>query len=383
MTMTEQSGTRHGAERVKQYKRARILLFVAGIVSSWITASLFVFSGASRRLTDSTSSSVRNKRAGEGIAIVAFILLSWIISFPLAFLRGYRLEHAYEMSNQSFIQWLGDQLKGLTLQLVLMAPMTQAMLGVIRRRPSDWWAVLSALAIPFTVILSHLAPVLILPLFNTYQPLRDRELAKRLKDLAARSGIDVADILEMDMSKQTRAANAFFTGVGSTRRIVLSDTLLDELSHDEIETIVAHEIGHQANRDLWRLLGIGVLNTAAIAWATQNVFERIDRSTQRQTGIRGAGFVEALPLLGLVASVVGLIGMPLENAYSRHLERKADRYALRLTDNPAAFRSGLDKIAEISLADPDPSRLEQVLLHSHPPIVERQAACDRYAASRN
>jgi STE24 endopeptidase len=380
--MSQETPTQSNTDRAKQYKRARIAFFIAGILFSWIAAALFLATGSSRRISDRSRRAIPNHHASEGATIVSFVLLSWIASFPLSYLRGYRLEHQYEMSNQTFGAWLGEQLKGLAIQLALMVPITQVMLAVIRRRPRDWWAVLSAMAIPFTVVLAHLAPVLILPFFNTYQPLRDQMLAERLKAIAARSGIKVADILEMDMSRQTKAANAFVTGIGSTKRIVLADTMLEELTHDEIETIVAHEIAHQAHHDLWRLLAIGAATTAVVAWATQRVFESVNDRSKHITHVRGAGFAEALPLLSIVASVVGMFVMPLQNAYSRYIERKADAYALNLTENPDAFASGLNKIAEISLADPDPPRLEQVLLHSHPTIAERREACKRYAAEK-
>jgi STE24 endopeptidase len=380
--MASESAAPQNTERAKQYKRARIAYFVVGIIFSWITSALFVFSGSSRKIADASDKKIRRHTVSEGATVTLFILLSWVASFPLSYLRGHRLEHKYEMSNQSFFAWLGEQLKGLALQLVLMVPITQAMLAIIRRRPRDWWAVLSLLAIPFTVILAHLAPVLIMPLFNKYEPLRDEELADRLKRLADRSGIRVAEILEMDMSRQTKAANAFVAGIGSTKRIVLSDTLMNELAHDEIETIVAHEIAHQANHDIWRLLAIGTVTTAAIVWLTQRVFEMIHPPTKASTNIRGAGFVEALPLLGLVTSAVGMFAMPLQNAYSRYIERRADRFALELTNNPDAFASGLEKIADVSLADPDPPRIEQVLLHSHPSINDRLQSCRAFADER-
>jgi STE24 endopeptidase len=369
-------------ERRKRYKRAKIAYFVGGIIFSWITSALFVFSGSSRRLADSVRWKTNNERVSEGITISLFIVLSSVISLPLSYLRGYRLEHQYEMSNLTFTGWLGEQLKGLALQLVLMGPLTQGMLAVIRRRPQDWWGALSILAIPFTVILAQLAPVLIMPLFNKYQPLRDQELAEKLKAIASRSGIQVADIKEMDMSRQTKAANAFVTGIGSTKRIVLADTLLEEMTHEEIETIVAHEIAHQAHHDIWRLLAIGSVTTATILWATQRAFELVDSRTRKQTQVRGAGYVEALPLLSLVGSVVGLFTMPLQNAFSRYIERQADDYALRLTGNPDAFASGLEKLAETNLADPDPPRLEQIILHSHPTINQRLETIRTFAEGR-
>jgi STE24 endopeptidase len=365
-------------ERAKEYSRWRITYFVIGIIYSWITSALFLFSGRSRDLARSGQRRAKNERAAEGLTVVAFVLLSWIVSLPLAYMRGFRLEHHYELSNHTRTSWLTDQLKGLGLQLVLMVPVTQVSLAIIRRRPRDWWAVLSAMAVPFTVLLVHLFPVLIAPIFNTYRPLRDEELGERLKALAAKSGIHVADIMEVDMSRQTKAPNAFFTGLGSSKRIVLSDTLLEEFTPDEIETIVAHEMGHQAHGDLWRLLALGTITTAGIALVTQRGFETLHPRTRSRTGIRGAGYVEAFPMLSLIGSFAGMLIMPLQNAYSRYIERQADAYALELTNNPRAFASALDRLREKALADPDPSRLEEILLHSHPTLRDRIESCHQY-----
>lgn len=369
-------------ERTKSYNRAKIWFFVIGILFSWIASALFVLTGWSARTARTTRRTVSGKQLGDSAATVVFMLLSWVASLPLSYLRGYRLEHKYELSNQSLPAWFGEQLKSLALQIVLLVPLTQGALAIIRRRPRDWWAVLSALAIPFTVVMVHLAPVVIAPLFNTYQPLRDQALADRLKRLAERSGIHVADVLEMDMSRQTSKANAFFTGIGNTKRIVLADTLIEKFTPEEIETIVAHEMAHQTHRDIWRLLAIGSVTTAAIAFATQIAGTSLIQRLKRTTGVSEAGTVEALPLLGLVASVVGMVLMPVQNAISRYIERKADRYALELTDEPAAFESALTRLQEMNLADPEPTRLEQVLLHSHPSIRERIQACRDYAEQR-
>ncbi len=367
------------SERIRSYSRAKILFFVVGLVTSWLKTTIFLASGASRQVSDVTQRQFVNSRVGEGLTVVAFALLSWIASLPLAYLRGYRLEHQYDLSNQTRSAWLGEQMKSLGVQLALMVPVTQVALAIIRRWPQSWWVVLSALTIPFSIVLAHLFPLLIAPLFNTYQPLRDQQLAERLRSLAARSGISVADVMEMDLSKQTRKASAFFTGIGSSKRIVLADTLLDECTHDEIETIVAHEIAHQANYDLWRLMAAGTVTTAVTVWATQRLAESAHARTATTTGIRGLGSVEALPLLTLAGSAGGMIMMPLQNAFSRYIERQADDYALQLTDRPDAFASALGRLSEMNLADPDPSRVEYVLLHSHPTINQRIARCHDYA----
>jgi STE24 endopeptidase len=231
--------------------------------------------------------------------------------------------------------------------------------------------------IPFTIILSNLAPVLILPLFNKFEPIKDRALAERIKALAAAQGVTIADVLQMDMSKQTRKANAFFTGIGNTKRIVLGDTLLAEFTPDEIEVVLAHELGHQVHRDLWKLIGLGAATTALTAWAVDRLGPPLIERYGRRFGLdpaRGVGDVAALPLLSLLLNALSLLLLPIQNGISRNLiERPADRYALELTGKREAFVGAMEKLGRMNLADPQPPALVKYFLHSHPTLQERIA----------
>jgi STE24 endopeptidase len=369
--------------RSREYSRAKLALFIIGAAFSLITSIIFAFSGASSNVSRASIRRFRHAGVSETATIGGFLMLSWLASLPLSYIRGYWLEHRYELSNHTRASWLGDQLKALALELTLAVPIARGALAVIRRRPRDWWLVLSALAVPFTVILSQLAPVLIMPLFNTYRPLRDQDLAERIRALAARSGIEVAEVLEVDMSRQTKKANAFFTGLGRTKRIVLSDTLIEEFTPEQIETVVAHEIAHQAHGDIWRLIAVGSVTTTAVAFVTHRlVHAALKTAAARRAGLNSPGDVASLPLLGAVGSVAGLLLMPLQNAHSRYIERRADTYALELTDNPESYAAALNKLGEMNLTEIDPPKLEQVLLHSHPSIKDRIDRCEEFAGAR-
>jgi STE24 endopeptidase len=210
-----------------------------------------------------------------------------------------------------------------------------------------------------------------MPLFNKFEPLRDQALAERLKQLAARSGIHVASVLQMNMSKQTKKANAFFAGIGRTKRIVLGDTLLDEFTPEEIEVVVAHEIGHQAHHDIWRLISVGTVTTALSSFVVERLARwALDRYSDR-LGVRSLDDVAALPLLTFLTGLAGLALMPLGNAYSRYLERRADSFALDVTRAPREFVATMRRLGEQNLADPSPSALVKYTLYSHPPLTER------------
>jgi STE24 endopeptidase len=234
-----------------------------------------------------------------------------------------------------------------------------------------WWLWAAAGMLLFTVLLSNLAPILIMPLFNKYVPLGEehKELAERLLDLARRANTKVKGVFKFDMSKRTKAANAALTGIGNTRRIVLGDTLINEFSTDEIETVLAHELGHHVHRDIPFLIAFGTLSTTlslylaslALNWAIDTF------------GFTSPADVAAFPALGLILGAYGLITMPIENAVSRWRERMADDYALQSTGKSAAFASAFTRLANQNLGEVDPEKWVVFMFYSHPPLGERIA----------
>lgn len=362
-------------KRARRYSRTRQWLALADLLWSGALAAIALSSGASARLRE-RAERVAPRRLGPVMPYTAAaIVFSALLSLPLSYLRGFAVERRYGLSNQSRRAWLGDQAKQLGVGLVLGAPLTQGVYWIMRRYPRRWWAVLSALTVPFTVVLGQLAPVLILPLFNKYEPLKDRALAERITTLAADQGVRVAAVLQMDMSRQTSKANAFFTGLGATKRIVLGDTLLDEFTPDEVEVVLAHELAHQVHRDLWKGIGVGTLATIVTSYAVHRLAPPLLARFGPRYGLdtsQGAADVAAMPLLGLLLGGVSLILSPLQHAWTRTMvERTADRYALDLTRNPTAFVGAMTKLGRMNLADPKPPALIKYLLYSHPPLQER------------
>jgi STE24 endopeptidase len=221
----------------------------------------------------------------------------------------------------------------------------------------------------FSAVLSNLAPVLILPLFYKFVPLDDADLAARLTRLFEQAGTHVRGVYRFDMSSKTVQANAAVVGLGNTRRIVLGDTLLDHFTADEIETVLAHELGHHVHGDLGKNILVGSVLTLSGLWLASRALG---------WGVAAFGFdgladVAAMPLLALALAAFELATMPLGNTYSRWRERLADRYALETTCKPGAFASAMTRLANQNLADADPERWVEVLLHSHPAINRRVA----------
>jgi STE24 endopeptidase len=371
-------------QRALRYSRTREGLAVADMAFGIMVLALALITGLSARLRCAIEK-VSPRRVGRIIPFAAAaIVISSLISLPMSYYRGYVVEHRFGLSNQSMSAWFIDWLKGLGVSIALGPLLMQGAFWVIGRYPRRWWAVLSGLVVPFSVLLANLAPVLLMPLFNKFEPLKDRRLERRIKDLAAGVGVNVSSVMQMDMSRQTKKANAFFTGVGNTKRIVLGDTLLDEFSRDEIEVVLAHELGHQVHRDLWKLIGLQLPITLGTFYTVQRIAPIAIARFGRRWGLRadeGVRDPAALPLMALIGSGFGLAAGPVVNAVIRHwVERPADRYALELTGKSGPFIRAMEKLGRMNLADPNPPRLVKWLFHNHPTVQERIEYARQFAA---
>ncbi len=291
------------------------------------------------------------------------------ITLPLSYYEEYVLPHRFDMSNQTTGGWIGDQIKGLAVSAVFGAILLEIIYALLRAAPETWWIWVSVILLVFSVLMANLAPVLLMPLFNKYTPLgaEHADLAERLVRLAERSHTKVQGVFKFDMSRRTKAANAALTGLGSTRRIILGDTLVAEFTPEEIETVLAHELGHQVNRDILLLIAFQSLTTVlGLFLASLGL-----RYGAAALGLGGPADVAALPLFILVMGVYGLVSMPLGNIVTRWRERKADEYALAITGNGPAFASALTRLANQNLSEVDPAPWEEFLLYSHPALNRR------------
>jgi STE24 endopeptidase len=294
-------------------------------------------------------------------------LLLHVIELPFAYYQGFVLEHRYELSNETFSQWLRDQLKGLALAIVFGVAGASIVYWAIRTSPDWWWAIAATIFAVFMIGLVQLAPVVLLPLFYSFKPLDRPALVERLTRLAERARTRIAGVYEWALSAHTKKANAALTGMGRTRRILLSDTLLADYSDDEIEVVLAHELSHHVHHDLWR----GVALQTVLLFAGFFVAARALAAFADALGFRGVDDPVGLLLLMLVGGVCSFVFLPLANAMSRAHERRADRYALDTTQQPAAFISAMKRLSQQNLAEENPSTLVQWLFYSHPPIKQR------------
>lgn len=364
--------------QAREYARLRRRLWLAGTLLGAAYALAWLVTGWALELRAWLETvSTNDWFLVAGFAAI-FGGLYALAALPLDFYSGFVLPHRFGQSTQAFKGWAADQLKGLAIGAPLGLLLLELLYLALRAAGELWWLWAAGGLLVFSVLLSNLAPVLIMPLFNKFVPLGEEhaDLAGRLLRLAERAGTRVRGVYKFDMSRRTRSANAALTGLGSTRRIVLGDTLIEEFTPDEIETVLAHELGHHVHRDIPLLIGFGALTTTlglylaslALGWAI-GAF-----------GFNGAADVAALPALGLALGAYGLASMPLENAVSRWRERLADSYALQATGNGEAFASAFTRLANQNLGEVDPEPWVVLLFYSHPPLGERIARARSSAA---
>ena len=361
--------------RAQAYARLHRRAYFAGLVLAAALLVGFLLADPARRIEASVG-------GGPYLPVALYLVLLMavyeVVLFPLSVYSGFVLPHRFDLSTQTFGAWLRDVAKSGLLGLAFALVLVEVVYFLLVAFPLSWWLIAAGFMLIFTVVLANLAPVLIVPLFYRLRPLEDDELARRLADLAERAGARVRGVYTMDLSRRTKAANAALMGIGNTRRIVLGDTLLDNYPADEIEVVLAHELGHHAHRDIAK--GIAVETTVLLAsfWLADLAL----RWGSAQLGLSGLADPSGLPLLALVMGGVSLLAMPVTNGFTRRMEAEADRYALELTGKAEAFGAAMTRLANQNLAEVDPPRWVELLLYDHPPIGKRLALARGYSGPK-
>ena len=353
-------------EKARRYARRRQLMALGHLLVGlaflvvmllWFTQGLAAFA---ERTVSGTFSQV-------SLYTLVFLLFYQVVIFPLDYYR-FLLEHQFGLSTQSFGAWLWQKTKQVLLSTLLLVLMVEFIYLVLRWAPEHWWVYAGAGWIAVTVVLSRLFPVVILPLFYRSQPLADAELGEQLRGLAAQAGLSIKGVYTFNLSRETRKANAALVGWASTRRVLLADTLLEHFKPTEVEAIFAHELGHHVD---WHVLKETVLGGAAAMLgfalcqvAMEAVAPRLGFAVDN---------IASLPLLALLLMVFAVVLLPLQNGYSRRLERRSDIYAVRHASEPRALLTAFAKLARLNLVQRRPHRIIELLLYSHPPIEKRMA----------
>jgi STE24 endopeptidase len=368
--------TQPDTPEVREYNRARRWLELGDLAVSFGFLIVLLATGWTKTLSGLATRMAPDRYWLDLFFYVMFLsVISKVLGFALDF-YGFRLEHRFNLSNQRLFSWLKDEFKGWVLGLIMATVLSEIVYALIRTSPQYWWIIGWLIFMGLFVFFAQIAPVVLFPLFYKFAPLQNDELKARLMRLGERSGTRVRGVYEWKLSEKSKKANAALTGLGSTRRIILADTLLQNYSDDEIEAVLAHELGHHVHGHMVKMIVVQALVTLAGFWAANYVLRyAIDEQRMFQ---HLADFAN-LPLLALVASGLSLLLMPALNAYSRFTERQADLYCWKCVSNVTPYITAMEKLARQNLSESHPSRLVELLFHSHPPISKRIAAAEAWA----
>jgi STE24 endopeptidase len=361
----------------RSYNRTKRWLGMADYAVSFLLLVLLLVTGWSGRLRDLAYSGASQ---GYTLAVLYYVFMLLVISKVIGFgldYYGFRLEHQYHLSSQRLRSWLWDQVKSFVLGFVIAAILVELVYFTMRTW-QDWWLVAWGIFLALFVFMAQVAPVVLFPIFYKFSPLENEELKQRLVRLGERAGTRVRGVYEWKLSEKSKKANAALTGLGATRRIILADTLLQNYSTDEIEAVLAHELGHHVHRHILKSIAVEAAITFVGFWLGKEVLQA---SVDRWHWFAAISDFANLPLLILVSTILSLLLMPLLNAYSRFNERQADRYCFRSIASVEPFVSAMNKLAEQNLAERTPSKWVEIFFHSHPSIAKRVEAAKAWTGT--
>lgn len=364
-------------DEMRGHQRIVDTLYFVGAAYGFVVLIAVLALGISRRLRDLAARVTRRPVLTAMVFWALLTLVTTVLSLPLDYYSDFVVPHRFGLSDQGLGGWLWDQAKGMVLGIVIGAPLVAfALAGV--RRVKRWWLALWLGSVPVMVFLILIAPVLLEPVFNTFKPLEDQKLKTELLDLASKAGISGGRVYQVDKSKQTKTMNAYVNGLGPTKRIVMWDTIIAKMDHDELRFVMAHEMGHYVLHHIWKGLGFALAMLLVAFWLAQQLVDRAIGRWGRSWGFELAHDPAAVPLLLLVISVFFFVASPVMNGFWRYFEHQADTFSLELTHlNDAGVRAFV-KFAEDSKVLPDPPAFIRFWRYSHPTLAERIVYCTTY-----
>mgnify|MGYP001596574217 CR=1 FL=1 len=358
----------------KTYSKIKHFFMIFDIFFSLALLLGFLYFGLTHICRDWSYALTNNFYLGILYYLVIAGLFFYFINLPLDFISGFYVEHRFGLSNETLFMWIKNNIKKSLISFVIVVPLILAMYFLLKNFALTWWIWISIVWILASIILGKIAPVIIIPLFYKYKDIENEELKTRIFNLAKKTGIKIRDIYEINFSKETKKANAALTGLGKTRRIILTDNLLEKFTIDEIESVIAHEMGHHYYNHIIKLLFFGSIITFIGFFICSIVYTNF----MAYFKFNNISDIAGLPLFGLIFFIISLIIMPAQNIFSRMMERQADKFSLIHTKNKEAFISAMKRLADINLADEDPNKVIEFLFYSHPSISKRVEAARRF-----
>lgn len=366
------------SEKALSYYHGNIALWIVNTLWGLVIPALFLFTGFSARIRSWA------KRLGRwwffviGVYFIIFLIINFVIDLPLSYYQGYTRQHAYGLSNQTFNKWFGDEITGLAISAAAGVLFLWIPYLLLKKSPRRWWLYTGLLAIPFLILAILIQPIWIDPLFNKFGPMKNKELEAKILQLANRAGIEGGRVYEVEKSVDTKAVNAYVTGFGATKRIVLWDTIIAKLNQNELLFVMGHEMGHYVLGHVWKgILFFSLLIIAAL-YAIYRTAGWLIKKFHRRFGFTELSDIASLPLIILLFSVYSLIVTPIALAYSRHNEHEADRFGLEITRDNRAAAMAFVRLQQENLGVPRPNTLYKLWTASHPTLGERIDFCNTY-----
>jgi len=353
--------------KAKEYSKIKIRLTIVNLILTVTLLFVVTFSGLTCIFRDWAIGLSGNYFLVIFFYFIFFYLFSFVFDFPLDLYSSFVLEHKFNLSNQNFKSWFWDDCKKRLLALGIGFILLEMLYGIIRLSPQRWWLWCWAFWIFFSIILGKLAPVIIIPLFYKYQEIKDEKIKELIMRLVEGTKLKISNVYSLNLSKTTKKANAAFCGIGRTKRVVLGDTLISEFNPEEIESVVAHEVGHYTMRHIWKNILFSA-SSSLIAFYLAYLALANSLST---FGFNGQEDVATFPLICLIFFSFNLAILPLQNAYSRKMEREADEFALNKTKRPNDFITTMEKLGRMNLSDPSPHPFVEFIFYSHPSLKKR------------
>src|SRR5271156_683195 len=382
MTFTESTTQVPGdSPEARRYNKIHRWLGIADLVVGSVFLVVLLVTGWTGWLRDlALRRGFQNYTFAVFLYLFFLLLISKVLGLGFDY-YGFRVEQSFQLSTQKARSWLWDEVKSFLVGLVMAEIVVELLYFMIRQSPQHWWLVTWALFMGLFILLAQLAPVMLFPIFYKFEPLDNEDLRRRLVLLSEHAGTRVRGVYRWKLSEKSKKANAALTGLGNTRRIILADTLLDNYSPEEIEAVLAHELGHHVHRHILKSIVVQAGTTLLGFWVANWVLHYA--ADHHMFSLEELSDFANLPLLALTATLLSLLLMPALNAYSRYNERQADRYAFESIVSVEPFISSMNRLAQQNLAERTPSKWIEALFHSHPAISKRVAAAEAWGRAQN